>query len=46
MRINYVKKIEKMKKELQEAQQSISLPNLIFITYIGEKKKYKIDNMK
>lgn len=43
MRINYVKKIEKMKKELQEAQQSIGLPNLIFIKYIGEKKKYEIE---
>lgn len=43
MKINYVKKIEKMKKELQEVQHTISLPCLIFIKYIGEKKKYKID---
>ena len=43
MKINYVKKIEKMKKELQEVQQTINLPYLIFIKYIGEKKKYKID---
>ena len=43
MRINYIKKIEKMKRELKELQPTIGLPYLIFISYVGNEKKYKID---
>lgn len=42
MKINYKKKIEKMKKELQSVQVAITEPDLIFIDYV-EKGKYKID---
>lgn len=43
MKMNYVKRIEKMKKELQSKQMTIGLPTLIFIEYSGDKKKYRID---
>lgn len=43
MKVNYVKRIEKMKKELQSKRMTIGLPKLIFIEYSGDKKKYKID---
>ena len=33
MKVNYVKRIEKMKKELQSKQMTIGLPTLIFIEY-------------
>ena len=42
MKIDYKKKIEKMKKELQSVQVAITEPDLIFIDYVGE-GKYKID---
>lgn len=42
MKIDYKKKIEKMKKELQSVQVAITEPNLIFIDYV-EEGKYKID---
>ena len=43
MKVNYVKRIEKRKKELQSKQMTIGLPTLIFIEYSGDKKKYRID---
>ena len=43
MKVNYVKRIEKMKKELQSKQMTIGLPTLIFIEYSGDKKKYRIE---
>lgn len=42
MKIDYKKKIEKMKKELQSVQVAITEPDLIFIDYV-EEGKYKID---
>lgn len=42
MKIDYKKKIEKMKKELQSVQVAITKPDLIFIDYV-EEGKYKID---
>lgn len=42
MKIDYKKKIEKMKKELQSVQVAITEPDLIFIDYVDE-GKYKID---
>lgn len=42
MKIDYKKKIEKMKKELQSVQVAITEPYLIFIDYV-EEGKYKID---
>lgn len=42
MKINYKKKIEKMRKELQSVQAVITEPDLIFIDYV-ESGKYKID---
>lgn len=42
MKIDYKKKIEKMKKELQSVQVTITKPDLIFIDYV-EEGKYKID---
>lgn len=42
MKIDYKKKIEKMKKELQSVQVPITEPDLIFIDYV-EEGKYKID---
>lgn len=41
MKIDYKKKIEKMKKELQSVQVAITEPDLIFIDYV-EEGKYKI----
>lgn len=43
MKVNYVKRIEKMKKELQSKQMTIGLPTLIFIEYSEDKKKYRVD---
>ena len=42
MKIDYKKKIEKMKKELQSVQVAITEPDLIFIDHV-EEGKYKID---